>query len=275
MDMDNINNTNQQGVDLHMSPNGFEKASDELKRFDTKSHHVYVHVGSEGNLENQVLRIGSAQSSVYRRWMTHKNTFLWSIGKCDTLTRRTAESYPNYLLFFASLFELRTKLYVYSFSSKEQAKGCEEALINYYGPIWERYYVLSGKKRNFPKLARNFPKLTGKNTNREIVASVAGLGGALAAIEKQRDGNDPFSQPIQDLINTNFESLKPWESNNSNLLKLGEKRVSINLTLIMTVEDVKENATIDEIETAAGKHLDEFFGHKYYVEVHDIDVLED
>ena len=207
-----------------MSPNGFEKASDELKRFDTKSPQVYVHVGSEGNLENQVLRIGSAQTGVYRRWMNstngHKNTFLWSIGKCDKYKKGNAEEYPNYLLFFASLFELRTKLYVYSFSSKEQAKDCEEALIDYYAPIWERYYVLSGKKRSFPRLTRNFPRLSGQNKNKKIVASVARLGGALDAIEKQRDGNDPFSQPIQDLINMNLRSLRTWESNNSNILKL-------------------------------------------------------
>lgn len=215
MDMKNIlENKKKLNIDLYMSPNGFEIITNILKSNNEESPQVYVHVGSEGNLENQVLRIGTAQNGVHNRWITssngHKNTFLWSIGKGDGYKKGNAEKYPNYLLFFASLFQLKTKLYVYSFPSGDKAKECEDALIDYYGPIWERYFVLSGKKRDFPKLAGNFPILTGSNKNRNIVASVARLGGALKVIEKQRNGNIPFSQPIQDSVDMNMRSLRTW-----------------------------------------------------------------
>ncbi len=198
-------NENQLILDLHMSPNGFEKASNELKKLDKKLPQVYVHVISEGNLENQVLRVGRALSGVYTRWMAstngHKNTFFWSIGQSEKYKKENAEEYPLYLLFFASLIELNTKLYVLTFKTKQEAKNCEKELIEYYSPIWEKYKI-------FPRSNKNYPVLTGKNKNKEIVASVARLGGALEAIKKQRDGNDPFSQPIQDLINMNLRSLR-------------------------------------------------------------------
>jgi hypothetical protein len=193
-----------------MSPDGFQKTSDELKSLDKKSPQVYVHVGSEGNLENQVLRIGRAKSGVYRRWMTsttgHKNTFFWSIGVSEKYKKENAEKYPLYLLFFASLYELKTKLYVCTFQTEQKAKICENKLIKYYGPIWEQYKI-------FPRSNRNYPILTGRNKNKEIVTSVGRLRGALDAINKQRQGNKPFSQPIQDLINMDIRSLRTWESN--------------------------------------------------------------
>jgi hypothetical protein len=205
MNVENI--LNKYGVDLHMSPAGFEQASDELKKIDKKSPQVYVHVGSEGNIENQVLRIGSAVSGVYRRWMNstngHKNTFLWAIGESDKLTKENAEAYPLYLLFFAGLSELKTKLYVLTFQTREEAKTHEKKLMNYYGPIWEIY-------KYYPRMNKKYPFLSGQKKNREIVASVARLGGALEAIKEQRYGNNPFSQPIQDLISMDIRSHRTW-----------------------------------------------------------------
>lgn len=216
MDLKNFKgNDNLLILDLHMSPNGFERIGDKLKGLDKKLPQIYIHVGDEGKLKNQVLRIGKAHEGVYTRWITssngHKNTFLWSIGELDKY-RNHAEEYALYLLFFASLNELNTKLYVVTVSTKQETKRYEKELIEYFGPIWEQYKYI-------PRNNTNYPILTGKHKNKEIHASVTRLGGALKVITRQRNRINPYSHMIQDLINMDIRSQRILCSNNNNIPK--------------------------------------------------------
>jgi hypothetical protein len=196
-----LNKDHWQAFDLHMSPHGFDRLSNELNSLDQRTPQVYVHVCDEGVLKSKVLRIGKAESGINRRWIKdtngHLSTFLWSIGKSEKYTYKNAIRYPVYLLFFASLFGLNTKLYVLTCQSGAKGKGAarasEQALIACRPPIWESY-------RKYDKLGKNYPILSGKTADRDIHESVSELGGAYAAIKRQRSGEKPFSKPIPDLL---------------------------------------------------------------------------
>jgi hypothetical protein len=54
--------TNISSIDLHMSPRGFADAANEIKLLDDKSPQVYIHIGMDDRFEEDVLRIGKAES---------------------------------------------------------------------------------------------------------------------------------------------------------------------------------------------------------------------
>lgn len=198
---------NMQVIDLHMSINGFEQTCDKLERLDNKKPQVYVHIGAEGYLDNQILRIGKGADGAYKRWMKdtngHKNTFLWAIGESRTY-KNSAKRYPNYLLFFASLAGLKTKLCLLTYENIEETENQESALTAHYDPIWEQL-------KRLPKSDSNYPFLTTQKRNEEVAALASSYGGALEIIEKQRSGRSSFSYPIQDLVQMDMRSLRSWE----------------------------------------------------------------
>jgi hypothetical protein len=196
-----LNKDHWQTFDLHMTTLGFEGLSDKLNSFNQKSPQVYIHVCNEGPLKNKVLRIGKAERGVYERWINdgngHLNTFLWAVGKSEKYGHKNAIAYPKYLLFFASLFELKTKLCVLTCQPGNKGKGAarasEKALICQFPPMWESY-------KKYEKFGKNYAVLSGKDLDQEIHASVTELGGAYAAISRQRGGDKIFSKPVPDLI---------------------------------------------------------------------------
>lgn len=195
-----------QVIDLHMTTNGFEQASKDLMRLDSKKPQVYIHVGAEGAFDNQILRVGKGADGAYKRWMRdtngHKNTFLWAIGESKKY-KNSAQRYPNYLLFFASLAGLKTKLYLLTYKDIGDAENQESALTKHYDPIWEQL-------KRLPKSNSNYPYLTTQKRNEEVAALASGFGGALEIIEQQRSGRSPFSHPIQDLVKMEMRSLRSW-----------------------------------------------------------------
>ena len=195
-----------QVFDLHMSQEGFVKVSSELKEMHRRSPQIYVHVGVEGVLKNQVLRIGRAKNGTYNRWMQtgngHKNTFFWSIGESDRYGQRNAEAYSNYLLFFAALFNQKTKLYVIDVNEEEMSAK-EDELIREYNPIWEQY-------RSLLKSPKHYPTLTGKNRDLAIVDAVAKLGAARQLIFAQRKLSDGSAKKLPDIVNLKLRSEKEW-----------------------------------------------------------------
>ena len=119
--------------ELRMTPKGFFTLEHNLESSKQEGPQIYVHKGLEGPLKNKILRVGKAKKGAIDRWINqtwgHRNTFLWSIGESRRYASY-AKKYPNYLLFFAGLFELRTKLYVFSCQSIEAMNRNEKNLIN-------------------------------------------------------------------------------------------------------------------------------------------------
>lgn len=184
-----------QVFDLHMTPLGFEKLGNCLASLNQTSPQVYVHVCDEGGLENKVLRIGKAESGVYTRWIKaidgHRYTFLWAVGHCEKYGPERAKKYLAYLLFFAGLLEVRTKLYVLTCQDGDRGKGAarasEKALISYYPPLWERYRRLISATR----------------LSQDILESIKKPGGARLVLAEQRKGKN---HPIPDLCKMCFDS---------------------------------------------------------------------
>lgn len=197
---------NFQVFDLHMSQEGFVKVSSELKEAHRRTPQIYVHVGVEGGLKNQVLRIGRAKNGTYNRWMQtgngHKNTFFWSIGVSDHYGQKNAEAYSNYLLFFAALFNQKTKLYVIDVKEEEMSDK-EVELINEYNPIWEQY-------KSLLKSSKHYPTLTGKNRDLTIANAVAKLGAARQLIFAQRKLSDGSAKKLPDIVSLEIRSEKEW-----------------------------------------------------------------
>ena len=151
-----------QVFDLSMSVDGFAALNSELKKINQKMPQVYIHVCDQGILKNKVLRIGKAETGIYNRWLSakdgHKNTFFWAIDKTKKYYgEKNAEGYPNYLLFFALLNDLKTKLYVLSCQDGKDgqfvARSAEQALIGHFSPLWETYRV---KFKKFKKKGDRF-----------------------------------------------------------------------------------------------------------------------
>jgi hypothetical protein len=182
------NNANWQTFDLLMTPNGFEDFRFKIMFLNKKMAQVYVHVGDEGILNHKVLRIGKAKHGVIDRWVEqswgHRNTFLWSIGKSKKFAHH-ADRYPNYLLFFACLTGLNTKLHILPCESEESMKRIEKEMIKHRDPIWERY-----KKQ----IKEYFDQ------NPENIQPIAKYGGALRAIISQRNGEPLLSPNIPDVF---------------------------------------------------------------------------
>ncbi|NND00002.1 MAG: DUF2726 domain-containing protein [Gammaproteobacteria bacterium] len=197
---------NAQAFDLHMSPEGFAKLSSELKAVHGGAPQVYIHVGAEGELKNQVLRIGRAKNGTYNRWMQavsgHKNTFFWAVGESDGYTRKNAVKYSNYLLFFAALLNQKTKLYVIEVEA-ENMLAKEKELIKEYTPVWEQF-------RDTLKNSEEYPTLTGKNKNLAIVNAVAKLGAAQRLIFAQRKLSDDSAKKLPDVLSLGLRSEKEW-----------------------------------------------------------------
>ena len=134
-----------QSFDLLMTEQGFKHLGNEISILNQIKPQVYIHVCEEGVLKNKVLRIGKAESGIYQRWVKAKNghraTFLWATGDSEMLGHKNAERYPEYLLFFASLSGLKTKIYALTcqadFKGKMTARASEKALIGYFSPMWE------------------------------------------------------------------------------------------------------------------------------------------
>jgi hypothetical protein len=128
--------------ELLMTSKGFANLKRNLESSLQEVPQIYVHRGAEGTLKNETLRVGKAKKGAIDRWIKqswgHRNTFLWSIGESRRYASY-AKRYPNYLLFFAGLFELRTNLYVFSCQSIEAMNQIEKYLIKTYCPIWEWY----------------------------------------------------------------------------------------------------------------------------------------
>jgi len=195
-----------QVFDLHMSAEGFAKVSAELKRLHKRTSQIYVHVGVEGDLKNQVLRIGRAKNGVYNRWMQagngHKNTFFWATGASDSYTQRNADEYANYLLFLGALYDQKTKLYVIDVAESSMLAR-EKELIKEYSPIWEQF-------RDTLKYSKNYPTLTGKDKDLAVIRAVAKLGAATRLIVSQRNLGDDISKKLPDIISLGIRSLKEW-----------------------------------------------------------------
>jgi hypothetical protein len=180
-----------QSFDLLMTEQGFVHFGNEDGILNQRKPKVYIHVCDEGVLKNKVLRIGKAESGIYQRWVKAKNghraRFLWATGDSELYGHKNAERYPEYLLFFASLYGLKTKIYTLTcqadFEGKMTAQASEKALIGYFSPMWE----------DLKKLYKNFVD----PDNRQ---SVTALGGSIAAIRMQRSGEMIFSKQIPDLI---------------------------------------------------------------------------
>ncbi len=195
-----------------MSPRGFADAAMKINSFDDKSPQVYIHIGMDGRFEGDVMRIGKAESGSYNRWISsstgHQSTFFWAIGESGTkyknYVKRKCPS--DYLLFFASLFGQQTKLIFLKFSNIEIAKKCESELIDYFGPVWERYKKI--RKKDI------YPILTGAKANIDNADSVsrrvARFGGAIKDIKRQRDGDSPYPLLLPDIFCMEVHSLRKW-----------------------------------------------------------------
>jgi len=179
-----------QTFDLPMTPFGFIRLGDQLKNLNQKSPQVYIHVCDEGVLRNKVLRIGKAEDGVYQRWIKstngHCSTFLWAIGESERYGHNNAIRYPDYLLFFASLHGLKTKLYVLTCQNGAKGKGAarasEAALIAHCSPMWDG---IRKKYKNF--------------VDQDNHESITALGGALSVFRKQQSDEKVFSELIPKL----------------------------------------------------------------------------
>lgn len=128
--------------DLPMTVEGFERLSDEVKNSNYKLPQIYIHISVDDILTNEILRIGVGKNGILDRWINssngHKSTFYWSIGESKKYGKNAAR-YPNYLLFFAEIFSLKTNLIIINCDSEEEMKQMEKDLIEYFNPIWEKY----------------------------------------------------------------------------------------------------------------------------------------
>ena len=131
--------------DLTMTSDGFTELDTKLTDSDRSCPQVYVHVGAQGTLKNRVIRIGKAESGIRNRWIKSKDghfaTLSWAIGHSDKYGSANAKDYPNYLLFFANLLNLDTKLHVLTFQNNMEgillSRVCEKILISCFPPMWE------------------------------------------------------------------------------------------------------------------------------------------
>jgi len=187
---DLLKNKDWKVFDLRMTKFEFEDFTNKIIFLNEVRLQIYVHVSVDKILQNEVLRIGTATNGIINRWIKsssgHGSTFLWSIGESYKY-KSYAKDYPNYLIFFAELKNINTKLYVLNCETKESMLNIEKELIKYFNPIWEQ----------FKKPIRNYFKI-----NQDIKKLVIPCGGAIKIINK--DFND-----IPNIIN--FKSNRKWQ----------------------------------------------------------------
>ena len=185
-----LNKQNWKVFDLKMTKQGFDSFNDKIASLDESKTQIYVHVSIDTILQNEVLRIGSAKNGVVERWIKgtngHGSTFLYSIGESERY-KNSARKYQNYLIFFAELKGLNTKLYVLDCETTESMKNIEKELIKYFNPIWEQF-----KK----------PIKIYLEENQNIKESASLCGGAIKIINKN------FSN-IPNILH--FTSHKKWQ----------------------------------------------------------------
>ncbi len=184
--------------DLYMTEDGFETFRNEVSALNEISPQVYIHVSDDDVLKNKVLRIGKAKNGVIDRWINqssgHGSTFLWSIGKSIRYASY-AKRYPNYLTFFAGLFELNTKLYVLNCESIEDMNQVEKDMIQHFSPLWE----------NYKKPIRDY-----FNIHPAIKELMSTYGGAQNEIMRQRNNVSTSTELIPDVITFNNIDTKTW-----------------------------------------------------------------
>jgi len=197
---DYIKNGYWQTFDLLMTASGFVTFKHEITSLNQNDPQVYIHVCNEGILKNEVLRIGKAKKGVIDRWIKqswgHGNTFLWSIGESESYASY-ADSYPNYLAFFAGLTELNTKLYVLTCESTESMDQIEKDMIKHFNPIWE----------NYKKTIKSYFK-----QNPDIKQTIAKYGGARKAIIRQRNEGSSPSLTIPDVTKFSGKAARKWKT---------------------------------------------------------------
>lgn len=167
-----LNNQNWKVFDLKMTKQGFDNFSDKIISLNESRAQIYVHVSIDTTLQDEVLRIGSAKNGIVERWIKgtngHGSTFLYSIGESKRY-KNSAKKYQNYLIFFAELKNLNTKLYVLDCETTESMKNLEKELIKYFNPIWEQ----------FKKPIKLYLK-----ENQDIKVTASLCGGAIQIINK-------------------------------------------------------------------------------------------
>ena len=187
---DLLKNKDWKVFNLKMTKSGFDNFTNEVISFNERKPQVYVHVSIDKILQNEVLRIGSAKNGIIQRWIKgtngHGSTFLYSIGESERY-KNEANRYPNYLIFFAELKNLNTKLYILNCETDKSMKNIETELLEYFNPIWEQ----------FKKPIKDYLKI-----NPNIRESVIPCGGAIQIINK--DFNN-----IPNIIN--FKSTRKWQ----------------------------------------------------------------
>jgi hypothetical protein len=185
-----LNNQNWKVFDLKMTKQGFDNFSDKIISLNESRAQIYVHVSIGTILPNEVLRIGSAKNGIVERWVKgtngHGSTFLYSIGESERY-KNSARKYQNYLIFFAELKGLNTKLCVLDCKTTESMKKIEKELIKYFNPIWEQ----------FKKPIKIYLK-----ENQDIKETASLCGGAMEIINKN------FSN-IPNILN--FNSHIKWQ----------------------------------------------------------------
>ena len=196
-----LNNEYWQTFDLKMTKSGFSSFSNEIISLNQRKPQIYVHVSVDNILHNEVLRIGRAKNGIIDRWIKsgsgHRSTFFWSIGKSEQY-KSNAKRYPNYLIFFAGLKELNTKLYILNCESEESMNDIERELIEYFNPIWEQFKQ---------PIRVYFTK------NPNIKELTIPCGGSAGIINNQRKKQFSENEQIPDVIN--FKSNIRWSTTNT------------------------------------------------------------
>ncbi len=181
-----------QSFNLKMTKSSFDTFTNKILDLNEIKPQVYVHICVDEILQNEVLRIGTATNGIVDRWIKsssgHGSTFLYSIGKSQKY-KNYAKKYPNYLIFFAELNNINTKLYVLNCETKESMLTIEKELVKFFNPIWEQ----------FKKPIKDYLR---KNQN--IKESTTQCGGALYIVNKHFNN-------IPNIIN--FKSNIKWQEN--------------------------------------------------------------
>jgi hypothetical protein len=189
-------NENWKEFNLKMNKVGFDIFSNEVIALNETIPQIYVHISIDKNFEKEILRIGSAKNGIINRWIKstngHASTFLYSIAESERY-KKYASKYSNYLLFFAELKNLNTKLYVLDCQTSEFMKSYEKELIKYFNPIWEQF------KQPIKKYLKENPYI-----REQVLCS----GGVMQIIENN----------LSDLPHIkNFKSNVKWSLNNKTL----------------------------------------------------------
>lgn len=193
--------------ELEMSQQGFAKAANLVARREKQKPQVYVHVGLEGNLKGQVIRIGCAKNGVFRRWFRsnngHMNAFFWATGVSSKFSKDFAKRYANYLLFLASLNGQKTALKIISCESRESMLMKERALTAEYQPIWDQF-------------ARSTDPHQGSATRGglnkpSIIKAISSFGMADKLLTVQRKQRFESWQGLPDIFAAQLKSGKLWQ----------------------------------------------------------------